>query len=66
MGINGLCGSPSRIRLYLDFLGSWGNANMQSLFDLIVTPFGSPTLIGGLLVVVCSWGSLFFGECRKI
>ena len=39
-------------------LGSWGNANVNDLFDLIFPSFGSNTVIGGFLAIVCSWGSL--------
>ena len=39
-------------------LGSWGNANVNHLFDLIVPSFGSTTVICGLLSIVCSCGSL--------
>ena len=49
MDINDLCASPSRIFPSRDFGRSWGNANVHSLFDIIVAPFVSPTVIGGLL-----------------
>ena len=55
MYINELCVSPARICPSLDFWGSWGNFNVNYLFDLFVPPFGSPTIIGGLLAIVCSW-----------
>ena len=40
------------------FLGSWGNANVNYSFDLIITPFGRTNVIGEFLYVVCSWGLL--------
>ena len=52
--INKLCVSPDRILTSLDCLGSWGNTNVNDLFDLIVTPFGRTTVFGGLLAIVCS------------
>ena len=58
MYINELCVSPARICPFLDFWGSWGNFNVNYLFDLFVPPFGSPTIIGGLLAILCSWGLL--------
>ena len=57
MEINELCVSPDRICTPLYFWGSWGNANVNYLFDLIVPSFGSTTVICGLLYIVCSWGS---------
>ena len=56
MEINELCVSPDRICTPIYFWGSWGNANVHYLFDLIVTPFVSTTVIGGWLAVVCSLG----------
>ena len=56
MDINGLCVSPSRIWPSLESLGSCGNSNVNYLVDIIVTPFGSTTVIGRLLAIFCSWG----------
>ena len=53
-----MCFSPDGIWPSLDFGGICGNANVRSLVDLIVFPFGRPTFIGGLLAVFCSWVSL--------
>ena len=55
MDINELCVSPDRICPYLEFGGICGNANVHYLVDIIVTPFGRPTVIGGLLAIVYSW-----------
>ena len=58
MDINELCVSTARIWQSLDFLRSLGNANVHYLVDIIVTPFGRPTVIDGLLAIVCSQGLL--------
>ena len=60
---NELFVSPASIRPSLDFLGSWGNDSVHYLIDLIVTPFGWPTVIGGLLDVFCSYGLLGLNQC---
>ena len=56
--INELCVSPDRICPSLEFGGICGNANVHYLVDIIVTPFGRPTVIDGLLAIVCSQGLL--------
>ena len=60
MDINELCVIPTRICPSLDFGGIWGNTNIHSLFDIFLTPFRRPTVIGELLAVSFSWGSLDF------
>ena len=55
MYINEPCVIPARIRPYFDFFGSCGNSNVHYLVGIIVPPFGRPTVIGGLLDIVCSW-----------
>ena len=58
MEINELCFSTDSIWRSIVFLRSCGNANVNYLVDIIVTTFVKPTMIGGLLEVVCSWGLL--------
>ena len=55
---NELCVSLDSIWPSLAFWGSWDNTNVHSLSDIILPPFVRPTVIGGLLDVVCSWGLL--------
>ena len=45
MEINELCISPARIWNYLSILVSCGNENVYYLVNMIVPPFGSPTVI---------------------
>ena len=52
MDSNYLCGSPDRIWTSLSFGGGCGNVNVHSLVDIIVPPFGMPTVISGLLAIV--------------
>ena len=58
MEINKLCGSHARICPSLEFLGRYGNANIFFVVDRIFLQFGRTTVIGGLLDVVNSCGSL--------
>ena len=53
MDINELCVSPDMIWTSIAVLGSWGNINVNYLVDIIVPPFGIPSVIGELLAVVC-------------
>ena len=53
MKINELYVGPDMIWTSSYFGGSSSNVNVNSLFDIIITPFGRITLIGRLLAVVC-------------
>ena len=46
METNEIYVSPASTIPSLDFWGSYGNANVHYLVDLIVPPFVSPTVIG--------------------
>ena len=56
MDISELCVNPSSIWPYLDVSGSFSNADLHSLVDIILPPSGIPTVVGGVLTVVCLWG----------
>ena len=51
MDINELCASPYRILPSMSVLGSCGNANLHSLVDIILPPFGSLTMIGVFMLI---------------
>ena len=61
--ISEVCVSPDRMCPSLAVSGSCGNVNLHYLVDIFFPPFGSTTLIGGVLYVVCSWGSLILMLC---
>ena len=63
MESNELCVITTRIWTSLDFLGSCGNDIVHYLFDIVVTIFGSPTMIGWFSEMFCSWGLLGFMYC---
>ena len=56
--INKQCNNLAVIWPSLSFLGSWGNSNIHSSFDIILPLFGRPTVIGGLLTIFFPWASL--------
>ena len=58
--ISKLCGGPDRIYPLMKFSGICGNADLHSMVDITFTPFGSLTLIGGVLNVVGSWRVSWF------
>ena len=66
MDISEICVSPARIFPSIDFGGSCGNDNLHLLVDIIFPPFGSTTVVGGFLIVICSWGYLVFMQCLII
>ena len=43
--MNELCVSHDKIWTYMNVLGRSGNANLHSLVDIILSPFGNPTVI---------------------
>ena len=56
MEISEMCVSTDRIYPYMTVSGSCDNTNLHSLVDLIWPPFGSPTVIGGVLNVFLFMG----------
>ena len=55
MEINGMCVSPPRIWPSIYFEGSYGNLNVNSLADSIVSSLGRTTLDGHFSSVVFAW-----------
>ena len=61
MNINEFCFSPDMIWPSPAVLGGYANANVHSLVNINVSPFGTPTMIGvgvgkgGGGGIVCSW-----------